>query len=50
MEGEHLCKTMRGARKSGKMTTCKLTGIFRDEISARNKYLQLARELIRKNE
>lgn len=47
MEGEHLCKTMRGARKPGKMSTCKLTGIFKDEISARNEFLQLARELIK---
>lgn len=47
MEGEHLCKTMRGARKPGKMSTCKVTGIFRDDISARNEFLQLARELIK---
>lgn len=47
MEGEHLCKTMRGARKPGKMTTCKVMGIFKNEISARNEFLQLARELIK---
>ncbi len=47
MEGEHLCKTMRGARKPGKMSTCKLTGIFKEEISARNEFLQPARELIK---
>lgn len=47
MEGEHLCKTMRGARKPGKMTTSMLTGMFKNEISARNEFLQLARELIK---
>lgn len=30
MEGEHLCKTMRGVRKKGKMTTVDLRGVFRD--------------------
>lgn len=31
MEAEHLCKTMRGARKKGKMTTIKLKGVFLEE-------------------
>lgn len=30
MRGEHLCKTMRGAKKKGKMTTIKLKGVFRE--------------------
>lgn len=47
MEGEHLCKTMRGARKPGKMSTCKLVGIFRDDTSARNEFLQVARGLLK---
>jgi GTP cyclohydrolase I len=49
MEGEHLCKTMRGARKPGKMSTCQVTGVFRDDINARNEFLQVARQLIREN-
>lgn len=47
MEGEHLCKTMRGARKPGKMSTSMLTGAFKENSSARNEFLQLAREIIR---
>ena len=47
MEGEHLCKTMRGAKKQGKMSTSVLTGVFKEETSARNEFLQLAREIIR---
>lgn len=47
MEGEHLCKTMRGARKPGKMSTCQVTGVFKSDISARNEFLQVARQLIR---
>ena len=46
MEGEHLCKTMRGARKPGKMSTCQVLGVFRDDTSARNEFLQTARQLI----
>lgn len=30
MKGEHLCKTMRGVKKQGQMTTSKLTGVFKD--------------------
>lgn len=47
MEGEHLCKTMRGARKPGKMSTCQVLGVFKSDISARNEFLQVARQLIR---
>jgi len=47
MEGEHLCKTMRGARKPGKMSTSMLTGVFKEDSSARNEFLQLAREIIK---
>ena len=39
MEAEHLCKTMRGARKKGFMTTTKLKGIFLDEPMVRNEFL-----------
>jgi GTP cyclohydrolase IA len=40
MEGEHLCKTMRGARKKGKMTTIKLKGAFLDNPTVKNEFLQ----------
>lgn len=39
MEGEHLCKTMRGARKKGVMTTTKLKGVFLDNPMARSEFL-----------
>lgn len=40
MKGEHLCKTMRGAKKKGLMTTSRLTGIFR-EGEARSEFMSL---------
>ncbi len=40
MKGEHLCKTMRGAKKKGLMTTSRLTGIFR-EGAARSEFMSL---------
>jgi GTP cyclohydrolase I len=40
MEGEHLCKTMRGARKKGRMTTIKLKGAFFDNATAKAEFLQ----------
>lgn len=39
MEAEHLCKTMRGARKKGKMTTSKLKGVFLSESIVRSEFL-----------
>lgn len=39
MKGEHLCKTMRGAKKKGLMTSSFLTGAFRDNVSARNEFM-----------
>lgn len=47
MQGEHLCKTMRGARKPGKMSTCRLEGIFKDNQAARNEFLSTAAELLK---
>lgn len=41
MTGEHLCKTMRGARKKGKMTTSYLKGAFKENIETRNEFLKL---------
>lgn len=40
MIGEHLCKTMRGAKKKGKMTTIKLKGAFFDNPAVKNEFLQ----------
>jgi GTP cyclohydrolase I len=40
MSGEHLCKTMRGVKKKGKMKTSYLKGIF-EQSQARNEFLQL---------
>ena len=39
MQGEHLCKTMRGIRKKGTMTTTKLKGVFFDNKAARDEFL-----------
>lgn len=46
MEGEHLCKSMRGVKKSGKMTTSYLTGIFKDG-PARSEFLEIAGRLLK---
>jgi len=40
MKGEHLCKTMRGAKKKGTMTTSDMRGVFR-EAETRAEFLQL---------
>ena len=42
MRGEHLCKTMRGAKKKGSMTTTELRGAFRDP-EVRNEFMGLVR-------
>lgn len=39
MEGEHLCKTMRGAKKKGKMRTTQLKGIFKDEQRVKEEFM-----------
>lgn len=39
MQGEHLCKTMRGAKKNGKMTTCYFTGQFQENLQLRQIFL-----------
>ena len=41
MKGEHLCKTMRGARKQGIMTTSVMKGVFKDKATARQEFLSL---------
>lgn len=40
MEGEHLCKTMRGVKKKGIMTTTCFKGAFLDNPAVRNEFLQ----------
>lgn len=42
MEGEHLCKTMRGAKKKGKMTTVKLKGLFLENPAVKQEFLHKA--------
>lgn len=39
MRAEHLCKTMRGVKKQGQMTTTYLTGIFKTDTDTRNEFL-----------
>ena len=41
MKGEHLCKTMRGVKKQGQMTTSYLKGIFQTSAETRNELMQL---------
>lgn len=43
MEGEHLCKTMRGAKKEGKMSCCYLTGVFKTEPTTRREFLNICK-------
>ncbi len=41
MRGQHLCKTMRGVKNKGKMTVSHLSGIFKDDASARAEFYKL---------
>jgi GTP cyclohydrolase IA len=40
MQGEHLCKSMRGARKKGLMVTSALKGAFKDNETVRNEFFK----------
>ncbi len=40
MQAEHLCKTMRGVKKKGSMTTTKLKGAFFDNKAVRDEFLK----------
>lgn len=40
MIGEHLCKTMRGVKMKGQMTTIKLKGLFLTKAEAKQEFLQ----------
>lgn len=41
MEGEHLCKTMRGVKKEGKMISSVLNGALKDDPATRAEFMQL---------
>lgn len=41
MEGEHLCKTMRGVKKEGKMISSVLSGALKDDPATRAEFMQL---------
>ncbi|MCF0208627.1 MAG: GTP cyclohydrolase I [Bacteroidaceae bacterium] len=41
MKGTHLCKTMRGARKEGMMTSSYLTGRFKSNAALRSEFLKM---------
>jgi len=41
MKGEHLCKTMRGVKKKGNMTTSVMKGVFKENRDARVEFLNL---------
>lgn len=42
MRGEHLCKTMRGVKKKGTMTSSYLWGAFKNDPQVRAEFMQLA--------
>lgn len=39
MEAEHLCKTIRGVKKEGRMRTTKLVGVFKTDVGTRNEFM-----------
>lgn len=41
MKGTHLCKTMRGVKSNGEMTTAYLSGIFKTDANARREFYKL---------
>lgn len=43
MKGTHLCKTMRGSRKEGTMTSYYMTGVFRTDKELRDEFLNLTK-------
>lgn len=47
MQGEHLCKTMRGVKKQGLMSACKLVGEFRDNSAVRSEFMRTAERLLK---
>lgn len=47
MQGEHLCKTMRGVKKPGLMSACRLDGLFRENSSVRAEFMRTAERLLK---
>ena len=45
MRGEHLCKTMRGARKRGEMVSSYLTGLFQTDSALRAEFMNVIKDL-----
>lgn len=45
MRGEHLCKTMRGARKKGEMVSSYLTGLFQTDSALRAEFMNVIKDL-----
>lgn len=45
MRGEHLCKTMRGARKKGQMTSSCLTGLFQTDSALRAEFMNIINQM-----
>lgn len=41
MKGQHLCKTMRGVKNNGEMTTAYLSGVFKADMQARAEFYKL---------
>ena len=41
MQGEHLCKTMRGVKKEGQMSCSYLTGVFKTQNETRQEFFNL---------
>lgn len=41
LKAKHTCKTVRGVKKDGNMTTSIVTGIFKEDISAREEFFSL---------
>ena len=39
IDGEHLCKTMRGVKKKGQMRTTKLVGVFKTDPATRSEFM-----------
>lgn len=45
MRGEHLCKTMRGARKKGEIVSSCLTGLFQTDSALRAEFMNLINQM-----
>ena len=41
MTGEHLCKSMRGVKKKGVMTSSFFTGVFKEDAKKREEFFRM---------